>query len=69
MFKGLKALSLIKNSPATQKGYAAYNAGLPEDANPFSTETSLHGEWHMGWRDARRAAAANAAATGEAKAG
>ena len=59
MFKGLKALSLIRNTAATQKGAAAYRAGHPEEANPFSTETSLHDEWHMGWRDARRATAAN----------
>ena len=69
MFKDLKALSLIRNSAATQKGRAAFHAGLPEDANPFSTETSLRDEWVMGWRDARRATAANSDTDTTARAG
>ncbi len=58
MFKDLVTLSLIFDTPATQKGRAAYGAGKSELANPFTPGSRLAREWRVGWTDARRQAGA-----------
>ena len=69
MFKDLLQLTVIADTAASAKGRAAFHAGKPLDANPFSTQTGLRDEWRVGWKLAARETAANHDAGAGQKAG
>ena len=59
MLRELLGLGMILETKAFAKGRRAYQDGLGEDANPFEASAAMRSDWAMGWRAARRTAAAN----------
>ncbi len=59
MLRELLGLGMILETKAFARGRRAFQEGLGEDANPFNGSATMRSDWAMGWREARRTAAAN----------
>ena len=58
MLRELLGLGMILETKAFSQGRRAFREGLGEDANPYTASTTFRSDWAMGWREARRTAAA-----------